>query len=340
VIAVFPGVQSLDVTGPAEVFAAASQAVAGDTGYRITLASPGGEPVITSSGVQLVPHANLSKITSAIDTLLVAGGAGTRAAMHDQSLLRAVRRHAARARRVASVCTGAFILAEAGLLEGRRATTHWAAADALARRYPGIDVDPEPIYVCDGAMYTSAGVTAGIDLALALVEQDLGRDVALGVARQLVLFLRRPANQAQFSATLAAQVADRQALRDLQRWMVDHPAADLSVPALAERSSMSTRHFARCFRQETGMTPGHYVETLRLEAARRRLEESADSLEQVCAQCGFGAPETMRRVFLRRLAVAPSEYRRRFQAPLAVTGDSTPTLAVTGDSTPPLAVTA
>jgi len=196
---------------------------------------------------------------------------------------------------VASVCTGAFLLAEIGLLDGRRVTTHWAACAELARRYPRVEVDPEPIYTSDGGVYTSAGDTAGMDLALALVEEDLGRELALRVARQLVLFLRRPGSQAQFSVQLAGQIAEDRGLMELQGWMADHPGADLSVDALARRTCLSPRHFARLFRREVGVTPGRYVEALRLEVARRRLEETQLPVERLADDCGFGTGETMRR---------------------------------------------
>jgi transcriptional regulator GlxA family with amidase domain len=212
-----------------------------------------------------------------------------------------------------SVCTGAFLLAEAGLLAGRRATTHWAYCEALARRFPDVEVVPDPIHVRDGHIATSAGVTAGIDLALALVEEDLGRDAALLIARHLVVFLRRPGNQAQFSAQLAAQVAARQPLREVQRWIVEHPEADLSVEALAGRSALSPRHFARAFAAEVGVTPGRYVEGVRLEAARRLLEDTDDGIEEIARSCGYGTPEAMRRAFVRTLAAPPTEYRRRFR---------------------------
>jgi transcriptional regulator GlxA family with amidase domain len=228
--------------------------------------------------------------------------------MRDRALLDGVRRLAPRSRRVTSVCTGAFILAEAGLLDGRRATTHWSVCDTLAARYPAVTVDPDPIFVRDGNVYTSAGVTAGMDLALALVEDDLGRDIALAVARRLVLFLRRPGNQSQFSAQLAAQVAHRDSLRDVQQWIADHPDADLSVATMAGRAGMSERNFARCFKEEVGVTPGHYVECVRL------LEETDDNVARVATTSGFGTAETMRRVFLRSLRTGPMEYRRRFRA--------------------------
>jgi transcriptional regulator GlxA family with amidase domain len=220
------------------------------------------------------------------------------------------------ARRTASVCTGAFVLAAAGLLDGRRATTHWAWAQELQREHPQVRVDAEPIFVRDAQIWTSAGVTAGMDLALALVEEDLDRDAALQIARHLVLFLRRPGNQSQFSATLSAQTPAREPLREVQRHVVEHPEADLSVEALATRACMSTRHFARAFAAETGTTPARYVERVRIEAARRRLEDTAEPIAAVASTCGFGTAETMRRTFLRALDVGPAEYRRRFYSPL------------------------
>jgi transcriptional regulator GlxA family with amidase domain len=212
------------------------------------------------------------------------------------------------------VCTGAFLLAEAGLLDGRRATTHWSACDALARRYPAVAVDRDPIYVRDGDVWSSAGITAGMDLALAMVEDDLGHEVALQTARWLVLFVQRPGGQAQFSASLAAQRAERAPLRELQAWILDHVDGDLSVPALAARAHMSPRHFARAFAKEVGVTPAAYVETVRVERARQQLERGVASLEAVAHACGFGSAEVMRRAFHRRLGVAPSTYRERFAA--------------------------
>jgi transcriptional regulator GlxA family with amidase domain len=212
------------------------------------------------------------------------------------------------------VCTGAFLLARAGLLDGRRATTHWASADQLARLYPDVQVDPDPIFLRDGQIWTSAGVTCGMDLALALVEEDLDREAALTIARHLVLFLRRPGNQSQFSATLAAQQPEREPLREVQRRVIEDVAAAHTVEAMAASASMSPRHFARAFRAETGLTPARYVERVRLEAARRRLEETAEPVAAVAASCGFGTAETMRRSFLRALDVGPAEYRRRFRS--------------------------
>ena len=239
------------------------------------------------------------------------GGQGSRQA--NPELVRWLRAHAPRANRLVSVCTGAFLLAEAGLLDRRRVTTHWAFCSALAAQYPAVRVEADPIFVRDGNVATSAGVTAGIDLALALVEDELGRDAALDIARHLVVFLRRPGNQAEFSAQLAGQLANRDPLRDVQRWIADHPAADLSVETLASQASLSPRQFARAFAAEVGMPPGRYVDRVRLETARRRLEDTADGVEQTARSCGYGTPEAMRRAFTRTLGVSPDEYRRRFR---------------------------
>ncbi|MFJ3218098.1 GlxA family transcriptional regulator [Kitasatospora sp. NPDC086801] len=310
VVVLYEGVQSLDVTGPLEVFAGAGAASGRPGGYRVTTASLGGGPVRSHSGLRLLPDADLAEV-GPVHTLLVPGGQGTN--RPDGTLVARIRELAGRAERVVSVCTGAFLLAEAGLLAGRRATTHWAYCEALARRFPDVEVDPDPIHVRDGNVATSAGVTAGIDLALALVEEDLGRDAALLIARHLVVFLRRPGNQAQFSTQLAAQVAARQPLREVQRWIAEHPEADLSVEALARRSALSPRHFARAFATEVGVTPGRYVDGVRLEAARRLLEDTADGIEEIARSCGYGTPEAMRRAFVRSLAAPPAEYRRRFR---------------------------
>ncbi|MCF1593991.1 GlxA family transcriptional regulator [Streptomyces muensis] len=303
----FDGVQSLDLTGPLEVFAGAEKHRPGT--YRIRTASPDGGPVRASSGLTVVPDVSLAEVSDP-HTLLVPGGEGTRTPQPE--LVDWLRAHGTCAERLVSVCTGAILLASAGLLDGRRATTHWAYCDKLARDHPEVQVDPDPIFVRDGHVATSAGVTSGIDLALALVEEDLGRDVALGIARHLVVFLRRPGNQAQFSAQLAAQTARREPLREVQRWITEHPDADLSVETLATRASLSPRHFARAFQAETGMTPGRYVDRVRLEHARRLLEDTTDGVEEVSRASGYGTPEAMRRAFVKTLGAAPAEYRRRF----------------------------
>ena len=306
-IVLFDGVLSLDFTGPLEVFAGAAGAVPG--AYDIRTGSLDGSPVRTSSGLSVTPDLALPD-APAPHTLIVPGGEGTRAM--DPGVVAWLRENAPAARRLVSVCTGAYALAAAGLLDGRRVTTHWALSEGLAERFPAVEVDPEPIYIRDGAVSTSAGVTSGIDLALALVEEDLGRDVALTVARFLVVFLRRPGGQRQFSVQLAAQSAQRRPLRDIQQYIAEHPDADLSVSVLAERANLSPRHFARAFRDEIGVTPGRYVDQVRLEGARRLLEDTDDGIEEVSRACGYGTPEAMRRAFVRDLGTAPAEYRRRF----------------------------
>ena len=310
VIVAFPGVQTLDVTGPAEVLRAATKLH--PPGYEVTIAAPEAGPLRTST-VTMVPDQPLSACREPIDTLIVAGGTGTRRAEDDEALIAWLKEAAPRTRRITSVCTGAFLLAKAGLLDGRRATTHWASCADLAERYPAVTVEPAPIFVRDGDVATSAGVTAGMDLALALVEEDLGRDTALAAARWLVLFLKRPGGQAQFSAQLAAQTADRAPLRELQAWIPDHLDADLSVPSLARRAGMSDRNFARAFRRETGMTPAAYVEAARVESARIALESGDLPVESVALRAGFGTVETLRRAFRRRVGVSPVDYRSRFR---------------------------
>ena len=313
VIVALPEVQPLDVTGPAEVLASAASVAGGDdAAYTIEVVAPGGAPIPTDSGYAIAPAGALEAVHGPIDTLLVAGGAGARNASPET--VARVRRLAARADRVASVCTGAYVLAAAGLLDGRRATTHWSWCDDLQSRHPAVTVERDPIFVVDGPVRTSAGVTAGMDLALALVEEDLGPRVALEVARWLVVFVKRPGGQAQFSVQLAGQSAERSPLRELQAWIADHIDADLSVPALAARACMSDRHFARAFKAETGMTPAVYVESLRVERARLALESGAAPIDAVAARCGFGTVETLRRAFARRLGVSPAAYRNRFAA--------------------------
>jgi transcriptional regulator GlxA family with amidase domain len=309
VIVVFDGVQPIDAIGPAEVFRTAS--LIDPPGYDVEIVSSAAGSV-RSSTVGLTADRTLARCQGPIDTLVVPGGIGTRAAEQDERLLSWLDGAARRSRRVCSVCTGAFLLARAGLLDGRRATTHWASCAQLADEYPDVAVDPDQIYVQDGELYTSAGVTAGMDLALALVEEDLGRRTALEVARWLVMFVKRPGGQSQFSAQLAAQAADREPLRELQEWIAGNLDQDLSVPALAARAHMSERNFARAFRRELGLTPGAYVEIARVEAARIVLESGPTPVEVVARRAGFGTVETMRRAFHRRLGVGPADYRARF----------------------------
>jgi transcriptional regulator GlxA family with amidase domain len=309
----YPGLLGLDLIGPWEVFTSAATAVPG--AYSVELVARE-EELRTSSGLGLVPSGPLPRTGQGIDTLVVPGGTGSREAAEDEELVAWIRRAAPHARRVTSVCTGALLLARAGVLDGRRATTHWGYCTQLARRHPAVDVVRDPIFVRDGDIYTSAGVTAGMDLALALVEEDLGREVALEVARWLVMFLKRPGGQSQFSASLAGQLAENEPIRELQEWIADNLDADLSVPSLAARAHMSERNFARVFTREVGMTPARYVESLRLERARVALSDSAQPVAEVARRCGFGTATTMRRVFERRLRVRPTDYRARFQPTL------------------------
>jgi len=264
--------------------------------------------------VRLVADGAYSDLPAIIDTLLIAGGDGVRAAMRNAELRAAITAGAERARRVASVCTGAFLLADSGLLKGKRATTHWRSAELLAKSYPDIAVEPDAIFVRDGNIWTSAGVTAGMDLALALVREDFGEDMALAIARRHVLFLMRPGGQSQFSAHLSPDAGARGRLAPLLRWIPEHVGEDLDVPALARAAKMSERSFARAFRKETGDTPARYVELARLDAARRLLSGSKLAICSVAVRTGFGSEERMRRAFQRHLKVSPASFRERFQA--------------------------
>ncbi len=319
---VYPDVQVLDVTGPLEVFASANRRLeqSGDRRskrYQIEIVARAAGPVRTTSGIELLAPRSFRELRGPIDTLLVAGGDGTAQALRDRELIGFIRSRATHARRVASVCTGSFLLAEAGLLDGRRATTHWAACARLAELHPKLRVESDSIYVRDGKYWSSAGVCAGMDLALALVEQDHGRELALTVARWLVLFLKRPGGQAQFSAELAAQATEHETIRELQAWAQSHVAANLGVTALAKRAAMSPRNFARVFAREVGETPARWVERTRVEAARRLLEETSAGVDQVAARCGFPSAEILRRAFQRRVRVSPAAYRGRFRSAAA-----------------------
>jgi transcriptional regulator GlxA family with amidase domain len=311
----YPAVQLLDVTGPIQVFASANDLVAraGRTPpYQLRVVAQGGEGVTASAGVAIAAGP-LTQHDETLDTLLVAGGEGAEAAAENPVLVEWVRQRAMQARRIASVCTGAFLLAAAGVLDGRRAATHWMYCAKLAQRFPAVSVEPDPIFVCDGPVWTSAGVTAGIDLALALVEEDLGRSVALAVARYLVVFLKRPGGQAQFSAALALQTADDR-FGALHEWINRHLADNLSLSVLADQVRMSERSFSRHYAETTGQTPARAIERLRVEAARRLLAESRLPVKRVARRCGFGSEETMRRSFVRLLTVTPQDYRSRFRS--------------------------
>lgn len=321
----FDGIQLLDLAGPLEVLDAANRLLdrrGEPAAYAMTVATPGRRAIRTSSGVEIgadVALADAAATTGPIDTVLVVGGSGTRAAMVDEPLLGDVRALADRADRVASVCTGALVLAAAGLLDGYRATTHWASCDLLARRTQ-VQVTPDQIFVVDRDRWTSAGITAGIDLALALVDADHGPELAHEVAGWLVVFARRPGGQAQFSAQLAAQAARTPAVAEIQRWLPDHLGEDLTVSRLAERADMSPRTFARTFRAETGTTPAAHVEELRVEAARRLLETTDQTVGAIARSVGLRHAETLHRAFTRRLGTTPARYRQHFARQPASSG--------------------
>jgi transcriptional regulator GlxA family with amidase domain len=315
-----PGTEILDLVGPLQVFARAAE--------MFGTQNPGCNPIysvevvttsprrsfVTNCGLRITAHKTFREVRGKIDTLLIAGGT---AIEHDEigiEVVRWLRKIAGQIRRIGSVCTGAMLLARAGLLDGRHATTHWNWCELLTKRCPRADVDPNPIFIRDGNVYTSAGVTAGMDLALALVEEDHGSRLALQVARNLVLYLRRPGGQSQFSAALSMQLTDRKPLRELESWVLDHLDKPLTVPMLAERVAMSSRNFARVFTNEMKTTPAKFVERLRVEAARRRLEESQNSLKTIAGECGFGNVNSMRNVFQRALRIPPGQYRRHFRS--------------------------
>lgn len=314
VFAVFPGFQMLDLAGPHEVFVQAGQRAehAGRPGTSVCAVAAAPGPVPSSGGLAVSPALTAREFTGPVDTLIAVGGGGVHAACADAEFVDWFARTARRARRTASVCSGAFLLGAAGLLDGRRAVTHWSSCARLAEQYPRAVVDPDPIFVRDGDLWTSAGVTAGMDLALAMVEADDGPEVSRAIARQLVMFVQRPGGQAQFSAQLAAQRPARQPLRDVLDWIADHLCDDLGVPALAARAGMSERNFTRVFRAGTGRTPAAYVESARVEAARRLLESTGIPLDVVARSCGYGTVATLHRSFKRAVRVTPGDYRRRF----------------------------
>jgi transcriptional regulator GlxA family with amidase domain len=315
-----PGTEILDLVGPLQVFARAAE--------MFGKQNPGSPPiysveVVTTSahrsfvancGLRVTAHKTFRRVRGKIDTLLIAGGSAIEQDEISSDVVHWLRKIAGRIRRIGSVCTGAMLLARAGLLDGRRATTHWNWCHVLIKRAPRANVDPNPIFVRDENVYTSAGVTAGMDLALALVEEDYGSRLALQVARNLVLYLRRPGGQSQFSAALSLQLTDRKPLRELESWVLDNLNKPLNVPVLAQRVAMSPRNFARVFTKEMKTTPAKFVERLRVEAARRRLEESQNSMETIAGECGFGNVNSMRNVFQRALKIAPGQYRRHFRS--------------------------
>ena len=309
----FANVQVLDVTGPLQVFASANDLARGQglpAPYAPTVVAAGGGAVMSSAGLALMADPLPDEDS---DTLLIAGGWGVYEAAEDPALVAWVKHQGVRSRRVASVCTGAFLLAASGWLDGRRVATHWTRCEQLAKQHPQLQVEPNPIFIKDGSVWTSAGVTAGIDLALALVEEDLGRAMALEVARHLVVFLKRPGGQSQFSATLALQKQGGR-FDKLHAWIAEHLTRDLGLSSLAAEAGMSERSFVRHYRAETGQTPARAVELIRVETARRLLADSAVPVKRVALQCGFGSEETLRRSFLRAVGVTPQAYRERFNA--------------------------
>lgn len=297
--------QLLDLVGPVEVFAHAE-------GYRWEVVTDGEHGVVESTcGLPVGAARHFLEVSGEVDTLLVVGGPGTRREK-SKAFLKWVSRMAGKARRVGSVCTGAFVLAEAGLLNGRRVVTHWAWCELLQQWYPELRVEQDPIHLKDGNVYTSAGITAGIDLALALVEEDLGHEAAMVIARELVMFVRRPGGQSQFSPLLKAQAEGRHPVAELQAWVVENLREDLGVERMAERCGLSARHFARVFESETGLTPARFVERARVEAARCLVVEGNRGLKEVAGMCGFGGVDVMRRAFQRVLGVSAKEYAERW----------------------------
>lgn len=312
VIVLFDGAKLLDIAGPMQVFNDARDGE-GHRGYRVTLASASGGSIMTDTGVALATEHLASLVPGMIDTLLIAGGARAREAAKAPALRAWLSTHATAPRRIGSICYGAFILAEMGLLDGRAATTHWDVCDRLALDYPAVSVTADAIYVVEDRIWTSAGVSAGIDMALAMVERDLGHPAALALARDLVLFLKRPGGQSQFSAELKRQIHDKKGRFDaLHDWIRTNLDRDLSVPALAERAGMSPRNFARVYPHETGQSPARAIAEFRLDEARRMLETTSHSIQRIAHMAGFGDDERLRRAFVRTLGLAPQDYRSRF----------------------------
>lgn len=311
----YQGMVALDVTGPLDVFHAADELLAMSgkehEGYVLTFSANEIGPVATSSGLTF--HADILSGTHEVDTLLVPGSMVAETASADTANVLAIRMAARKAKRIVSVCSGAFLLAAAGILNGRRATTHWLMADRLAELHPSIRLESDAIYVQDGSVSTSAGVTAGIDLALTMVENDYGPTVAIEVARLLLLYRRRPGNQSQFSTMLALQSKVSKRFKPLVDWVEAHLDHKLTVDQLAEKAHMSPRTFARIFPSEIGMSPGRFVEQLRIDRARELLESGAEGLEQVARESGFGREERLRRAFQRRLGISPAQYRAHFR---------------------------
>jgi transcriptional regulator GlxA family with amidase domain len=308
-VLIFENFQLLDAAGPIAAFDIAARL--SDGGYRLETIAPTAGRVESSSGAAMT--AEVFDPAVRYDTLIVAGGVGTGAASHDACLLDKVRLAAAQARRTAAICSGAFILAAAGLLSGRRATTHWSRTTDFARRFPDVRLEPDRIYVKDGSVWTSAGITAGIDLALAMIAEDLGEEIARQTAQQLVVYRRRPGGQSQFSALLELERPDAR-FGALLGWARERLAEPLTIEQLADRAAMSPRHFARAFVAETGVTPAKAIERLRVEAARERVEAGPEPIDRIAQRVGFGDPERMRRAFLRAYGQPPQAVRRAARA--------------------------
>lgn len=316
----YDGVSLLDLSGPLEAFRVAADFVLKGRrmGYKCSVVSSRGGRVKTADGVELNARSVRSIGNEAIDTLVVPGGFLVEDVTRDRALIGWIRKVAPQCRRVCSVCVGSFILAAAGVLDGRRAATHWMHAPLLASRHSKVTVEADAIFIRDGNVWTSAGVTSGIDLGLALIEEDAGKEVALNVARILVVYLKRAGGQSQYSALLAAQAqSESDAFSELEQWIAEHLKADLRVEALAERVHMSPRNFARVYTKTRGRSPAKAVEAIRLDAARRRLEETTDRIEKIAADCGFSGEEQVRLAFLRTLGIPPRDYRKRFASTVA-----------------------
>ena len=327
-IFIYPGADILDIAGPSEVFAFANlmlllQGVTKEPAYIIDILAEKPGVITTLMGLQIIATHGYSDMSDDIDTLIIAGGfvpagffpgvdVGNPSTFKNPVLMAWIRTMSTRVKRLASVCTGAFALAESGILNGRRATTHWDFCQRLMLDYPDVKVEPNQIFIQEGNIFTSGGITSGIDLALTMLEDDWGHDIALAVARYIVVFLKRPGGQSQFSNYLTAEAAHRPDFRELQTWIMAHPAEDLRVEVLASRVCMSPRNFARLFLAETGMTPAKYVEMARIDAARHYLQTSNLSIEMIAEKSGFFDPERMRRSFIRQLGVNPKNYRDRF----------------------------
>ncbi len=317
----FDAAEFLDVIGPMETFASAAAFAPEHALYTVAIAARAVHPLTASSGLAILPTVDYAALAEA-DTILVAGGAGIEAVSKDTALLEALRRASRGSCRIGSVCTGAFVLAAAGLLDGRRAVTHWNWCARLAERHPAVTVETDPIFLLDRGIWTSAGVTAGIDMALAMIERDHGPKLAMRTAQELVMFRRRPGGQSQFSAELALQATPHRPIQELQAWILENLTADLSVEALSARVAMSARNFARVFRRETQMTPARFVEQARLQKARALLELGSAGVEAVAAACGYQSADVLTRAMMRRLRIGPLDYRRRFGAIWKTSGDS------------------